>query len=78
MQNHNYLLPLHCLICPLQVLIWDTSAGNSPVAAIKEAHGSCDVHTVDWNGLREHLVVTGRESEEQVYRVTLGDHVNGT
>lgn len=44
----------------LQVLFWDTSAGNRPVASIKAAHGpGPDVHCVDWSGLQEHLVVTG-------------------
>lgn len=44
-----------------QVLFWDTTAGNKPVAAIKAAHGTGpDVHCVDWSGLQEHLVVTGR------------------
>jgi hypothetical protein len=41
------------------VLLWDTDASNSPVQAIEKAHGSCDVHTVDWSGLQEHLIVTG-------------------
>jgi hypothetical protein len=41
------------------VLLWDTDASNSPVQAIEKAHGSCDIHTVDWSGLQEHLIVTG-------------------
>ncbi|WIA34025.1 hypothetical protein OEZ86_012406 [Tetradesmus obliquus] len=42
-----------------QMLLWDTGASNSPVQAVEKAHGSCDVHTVDWSGLQEHLIVTG-------------------
>lgn len=41
------------------MLLWDTGASNSPVQAVEKAHGSCDVHTVDWSGLQEHLIVTG-------------------
>eukprot|EP00879_Flechtneria_rotunda_P023159 GHRR01024485.1.p1 GENE.GHRR01024485.1~~GHRR01024485.1.p1 ORF type:complete len:209 (+),score=74.26 GHRR01024485.1:1872-2498(+) len=42
-----------------QVLLWDTSSGNSPIAAIDKAHGNCDVHTVDWSALQDHLLATG-------------------
>jgi hypothetical protein len=27
--------------------------------ATERAHGSCDVHTMSWSGLQEHLTVTG-------------------
>lgn len=50
----------HLCCCVVQVLFWDTTAGNKPVASIKSAHGmGPDVHCVDWSGLQEHLVVTG-------------------
>lgn len=43
------------------MLFWDTASGTSPVQAVEKAHGSCDVHTVDWSGLQDHLVVTGEK-----------------
>jgi hypothetical protein len=50
----------HHDMCCVQVLFWDTTAGNKPVSSIKAAHGTGpDVHCVDWSGLQEHLVVTG-------------------
>lgn len=49
---------LWLLLC-CQILLWDTQSGNSPVQAIEKAHGSYDLHTVDWSGLQEHLIVTG-------------------
>jgi len=42
-----------------QVLFWDTRSGTSPVTAVTKAHDSHDIHTVDWSGLSEHLLVTG-------------------
>jgi hypothetical protein len=57
------LITLHnCAVDVVQVLLWDTAASNSPVQAIEKAHGSCDVHTVDWSGLQEHLIVTGEHA----------------
>lgn len=61
--------------CFPQVLLWDTTSGNSPIASIEKAHGSCDVHTVDWNRHREHLIVTGEEadtSEDGILPVIFG------
>jgi hypothetical protein len=56
----------------VQVLLWDTAASNSPVQAVEKAHGSCDVHTVDWSGLQEHLIVTGDQQAQDHMQYSCG------
>ena len=41
------------------LLLWDTRAGTGPALRKTDAHGTHDLHTVDWSGLREELLATG-------------------
>lgn len=41
------------------LLFWDTRSGIAPVLRMAQAHGSSDLHVVDWSSLRPELVATG-------------------
>lgn len=41
------------------LLLWDTRAGTGPAQRRADAHGTHDLHTVDWSGLRDDLLATG-------------------
>ena len=41
------------------LLLWDTRSGTAPALRKTDAHGTHDLHTVDWSGLREELLATG-------------------
>ena len=41
------------------LLLWDTRAATAPALRKTDAHGTHDLHTVDWSGLREELLATG-------------------
>jgi hypothetical protein len=43
----------------LQLLLWDTGSPGAPAARVREAHGSADLHCVDWSPLQPELLVTG-------------------
>ncbi len=45
------------------LLLWDTRAGTGPALRKTDAHGTHDLHTVDWSGLREELLATGARLE---------------
>eukprot|EP00899_Mesostigma_viride_P011111 jgi/Mesvir1/1/Mv08890-RA.1 len=42
-----------------QLLFWDARSGASPVLKVAKAHGTKDIHCVDWNVLDPNLIVTG-------------------
>ena len=51
------------------LLLWDTRAGTAPALRKTDAHGTHDLHTVDWSGLREELLATGALSTLEQYWV---------
>jgi WD40 repeat protein len=54
------------------LLLWDTRAGTAPALRKTDAHGTHDLHTVDWSGLREELLATGATLADLCVKCCIG------